>query len=60
MLRVWTTGERRGGGGRLVRGELLIAISMTAMCVMCHVNAAYADRFVCLLCDSRLNGDCKE
>ena len=59
MLRVWTTGER-GGGGRLVRGELLIAISMTAMCVMCHVNAAYVDRFVCLLCDSRLNGDCKE
>ena len=43
-----------------MREELLIAISVTAVCVMCYVNATCADRFVCLLCDSRLNGDCKE
>ena len=51
---------RRKRGGRLVHGELLIAISMTAVCVVCQENAACAARFVCLLCDSRLNGDCKE
>jgi len=47
-------GERGGGGSRLVR-ELLFAICMIAVCVLSQVSAACVDRFVCSLCDSRLN-----